>query len=72
LARVVATTAPLVLPALSFLLAILAFVLFGQTVALVVIAVLALLGVVGLARRVPLAGFWTLGVVVAGIVVRMS
>ena len=70
--RVVAVTAPLVLPALSCVLALLAFVLLGRDAGIAVAGVLALPGVVGLVRRVPLAGFWTIGVVVAGVVLRLS
>jgi hypothetical protein len=68
----VATTAPLLLPTLSCLLALLAFVVLGPTAGLVVVAVLALAGVVGVIRRVPLAGFWTAGLVVAGLLMRLS
>ena len=68
----VATTAPLLLPALSCLLALLAFVVLGHPVGLVVVAGLALIGVVGLIRRVPLAGFWTTGLIVAGLLMRLS
>ena len=70
--RLLATAAPLVLPASSCLLALLAFVALGHAVGLVVVAGLALLGVVGLVRRVPLAGFWTTGLIVAGVLMRLS
>jgi hypothetical protein len=70
--RLVATTAPLLLPTLSCLLALLAFVVLGPAAGLVVVAVLALVGVVGVIRRVPLAGFWTAGLIVAGLLMRLS
>jgi hypothetical protein len=70
--RLVATTAPLLLPTFSCLLALLAFVALGPAAGLVVVAVLALAGVVGVIRRVPLAGFWTAGLVVAGLLMRLS
>lgn len=70
--RFVATTAPLLLPASSCVLALVAFVVLGHAIGLVVVGALALLGVVGLVRRVPLAGFWTVGVVVAGLLMRLS
>jgi hypothetical protein len=70
--RLVVTTAPLLLPSLSCLLAVTAFVLLGNTVGVVVLGALALVGAVGLVRRVPLAGFWTAGVVVAGLLARLS
>jgi len=70
--RLVATTAPLLLPAVSCLLALLAFVLLGHGVGLAVVAVLVLVGVVGVIRRVPLAGFWTSGLIVAGLLMRLS
>jgi hypothetical protein len=71
-ARLVAPTAPLVFPAVSCILVILAFVWFDHVVALVVVLALALIGVVGLARRIPFAGFWTLGLVVAGLLLHFS
>jgi hypothetical protein len=70
--RLVATTAPLLLPTLSCLLALLAFVVLGEAAGLVVVAVLALAGMVGVIRRVPLAGFWTAGLIVAGLLMRLS
>ena len=70
--RLVATTAPLLLPALSCLLALLAFVVLGKTVGLAVVAALTLIGVVGVIRRVPLAGFWTSGLILAGLLMRLS
>lgn len=70
--RLLVTAAPLVLPASSCLLALLAFVVLGHPVGLVVVAGLALIGVVGLIRRVPLAGFWTTGLIVAGLLMRLS
>src|SRR5258708_960104 len=70
--RLVATTAPLLLPAVSCLLALLAFVVLGHAVGLVVVGALVLVGVAGVVRRVPLAGFWTSGLIVAGLVMRLS
>ncbi len=70
--RLFAMAAPLVLPALSCMLALFAFVVLGNAVGVVVVVALALPGVVGLVRRVPLAGFWTTGLIVAGLLVRMS
>jgi len=67
-----APAAPLTMPALSCLLAILVFVLLDHLVALTVAAALTLVGVIGLVRRVPFAGFWTLGLVVAGVILRFS
>ena len=67
------TQAPLlVVPALSCLLAVLVYLWFDHAVALVVGSVLLLAGVVGLIRRVPFAGAWTLGIVVAALLVRFS
>lgn len=66
------TTAPLLLPSFSCLLAVTAFVLLGNAVGVVVLGALALVGAVGLVRRVPLAGFWVAGVVVAGLLARLS
>jgi hypothetical protein len=70
--RLFAMAAPLVLPALSCMLALFAFVVLGNAVGVVVVVALALPGVVGLVRRVPLAGFWTTGLIVAGLLVRLS
>jgi hypothetical protein len=70
--RLIAPTAPLTMPALSCLLAILVFVLLDQAFALAVAAALTLVGVIGLVRRVPFAGLWTLGLVVAGFILRFS
>lgn len=68
----VAPTAPLVLPALSCLLVILVVVLLDQVFALAAAAALTFVGVIGLVRRVPFAGFWTLGLIVAGFILRFS
>jgi hypothetical protein len=70
--RLMVTTAPLLLPSFSCLLAVTAFVLLGNAVGAVVLGALALVGAVGLVRRVPLAGFWIAGVVVAGLLARLS
>jgi hypothetical protein len=47
-------------------------VLLDQLVALTIAAALTLVGVIGLVRRVPFAGFWTLGLVAAGFILRFS
>ncbi|HTL84780.1 MAG TPA: hypothetical protein VL856_06325 [Acidimicrobiia bacterium] len=70
--RFLAMTAPLVLPTVSCMLALVVFVVLGNVVGLIVLGALALAGIVGLVRRVPLAGFWTMGVVVAALVMRVS
>ena len=70
--RLVTATAPLALPTLSCVLAILAFVWLDHPLALVIAAALTLGGVVGLIRRVPFAGLWTMGVVFAGVLLRLS
>jgi len=71
-ARLITPTAPLVFPAVSCMLAILAFVWLARSAAVVVAVALALAGVIGLVRRVPFAGLWTLGLIVAGLLVRLS
>jgi hypothetical protein len=53
-------------------LALVAFVALGNVVGLAVLGALGLAGVVGLVQRVPLAGFWTSGLVVAALVMRVS
>ena len=70
--RFLAMAAPLLLPTVSCVLALVVFVLLGNMVGFVVLGGLALAGVVGLVRRVPLAGFWTSGLVVAALVMRVS
>ena len=70
--RVVAPAAPLFFPAASCLLAILVFVWLDHAFALVIAGVLMLVSVIGLARRVPFAGFWTGGLVVAALLLRFS
>lgn len=62
----------LVVPAVSCLLAILVYVTFDRSVALGIAGALTLCGVIGLARRVPFAGAWTFGLVVAGLLVHFS
>ena len=62
----------LVVPAVSCLLAIVLYLWFDHTVALVFIGALALGGVVGLVRRVPFAGAWLLGLVAAVVLLRLS
>ena len=70
--RLLAPTAPLLLPAVSCLLALLAFVLLDRAVAFAIAAVLMIVGVVGLVRRVPFAGLWTTGLIVAALLLRLS
>jgi hypothetical protein len=70
--RILAATAPLGLPALSCVLALLAFVWLDPPVALVIAGLLILAGVIGLIRRVPFAGLWTVGVIIAGLLLRLS
>lgn len=70
--RFLAMTAPLLLPSVSCVLVLVAFVVLGNVVGFAVLGALALAGVVGLVRRVPLAGFWTSGLVVAALVMRVS
>ena len=70
--RAIAPVAPLALPALSCVLALLAFVWLDRTLALATALVLVLVGVVGLVRRVPFAGFWTVGVILASLLLRLS
>ena len=60
------------IPALSCLLAVLVFVWLGHTAALAIAAVLVALGIAGLVRRVPFAGAWTIGIIAAGLLVRLS
>jgi hypothetical protein len=67
-----ALAAPLLLPTVSCVLALVVFLVLGNVVGLVFLGALALVGIVGLVRRVPLAGFWTMGVVVAALVMRVS
>jgi len=70
--RVAVQCAPLLLPTLSCVLVLLAFVWLDQSVALVIAAVMAIAGVVGVIRRVQLAAFWTVGLVIAGLLLRFS
>jgi hypothetical protein len=70
--RPIAQAPLLVVPALSCLLAILVSLWFDGAVASVTLGALVLAGLVGLIRRVPFAGAWTLGLVVAGLLVRFS
>jgi hypothetical protein len=71
-ARMALQTAPLLLPSVSCVLALLAFLWLDTTLALLVTAVLAVVGVVGIVRRVQLAAFWMIGLVIAGLLVRFS
>ena len=70
--RAIAPVAPLVLPAVSCVLALLAFVWLDHPVAFAVAVALTLVGVIGLIRRVPFAGFWTAGMIVASLLLRLS
>jgi hypothetical protein len=70
--RMLLQTAPLLLPALSCVLALAAFLRLDQSVALVITALLAVIGVVGIVRHVQLAAFWMIGLVIAGLLVRFS
>jgi hypothetical protein len=64
--------APLLLPTVSCVLVLLAFVWLDQSVALLLAAAMAVVGVVGVIRRVQLAAFWTVGLVIAGVLLRFS
>jgi len=64
--------APLLLPTVSCVLVLLAFVWLDQSVALLVAAAMAVVGVIGVIRRVQLAAFWTVGLVIAGLLLRFS
>jgi hypothetical protein len=70
--RLVAQAALIVLPALSCLLVVLAFVWFNRGFAIVTAAALTLIGAVGVVRRTPFAGLWTVGLVLAGLLLRFS
>jgi hypothetical protein len=71
-ARMAVQTAPLLLPSVSCVLALLAFLWLDSALALAVTVLLAIVGVVGIVRRVQLATFWMLGLVIAGLLVRFS
>jgi len=64
--------APLLLPTVSCVLVLLAFVWLDQSVALLIAAAMAVVGVIGVIRRVQLAAFWTVGLVIAGLLLRFS
>jgi hypothetical protein len=68
----VVQAALLVVPALSCLLAVLLFVWLGHAAALAIAAALVVVGIAGLVRRVPFAGAWTIGIIAAGLLVRLS
>ena len=70
--RVVVPAAPLLFPAISCILAIVAFVRLDAVGGVIIASVLTVVGVVGLLRRVPFAGLWILGVLVAGVLLRFS
>jgi hypothetical protein len=71
-ARMAMQTAPLLLPSVSCVLALLAFLWLDAALAFAVTSLLAIVGVVGIVRRVQLATFWMLGLVIAGLLVRFS
>jgi hypothetical protein len=71
-ARMAVQTAPLLLPSVSCVLALLAFLWLDAALAFAVTVLLAIVGVVGIVRRVQLATFWMLGLVIAGLLVRFS
>jgi len=62
----------LVAAALSCALAILAFAWLDNTLRAALAATLLFVGAIGIVRRVPFAGSSTLGLVVAGLLVRFS
>jgi hypothetical protein len=64
--------APLLLPTVSCVIVLLAFVWLDQSVALLIAAAMAVVGVIGVIRRVQLATFWTVGLVIAGLLLRFS
>ena len=64
--------APLLLPTVSCVIVLLAFVWLDQSVALLIAAAMAVVGVIGVIRRVQLAAFWTVGLVIAGLLLRFS
>jgi hypothetical protein len=70
--RAVVTTAPLLFPSVSCILAIVAFLWLDRAGGLIIAAALTVVGVVGLVRRVPFAGLWIMGVFVAGVLLRFS
>jgi len=70
--RLAVQAAPLLLPTVSCVLVLLAFVWLDQSVALLVAAAMAVVGVIGVIRRVQLAAFWTVGLVIAGLLLRFS
>jgi hypothetical protein len=70
--RMLLQTAPLLLPSVSCVLAVLAFLWLDPALALAFTALLAIVGLVGIVRRVQLATFWMIGLVIAGLLVRFS
>ena len=70
--RLVMQTAPLLLGMSSCLLAILVFERLAAAVAVVIAGALAVAGVIGYLRGVPFAGSWTIGLLVAGLLLRIS
>jgi hypothetical protein len=70
--RAAVQAAPLLLPTVSCVIVLLAFVWLDQSVALLIAAAMAVVGVIGVIRRVQLATFWTAGLVIAGLLLRFS
>ncbi|HEY5165253.1 MAG TPA: hypothetical protein VIJ44_04810 [Acidimicrobiia bacterium] len=67
-----ATVAGHVLAVVACVFAVLCFEHLDHTVALAVVAVAAAIGLIASARRVPLALWWTLGMVIGGALGRWS
>ena len=72
LPRPLAQAAPAVLTASSCALTILVFQWLDPAIAAVTATALLLAGAIGVVRRVPFAGSWTLGLIVAGLLIRFS
>jgi hypothetical protein len=70
--RRAAAAAPLLPLTVSCVIVLLAFVWLDQSVALLIAAAMAVVGVIGVIRRVQLAAFWTVGLVIAGLLLRFS
>jgi hypothetical protein len=70
--RLALQSAPLLLPTVSCVLVLLAFVSLDQSIALLIAGAMAVIGVIGVIRRVQLAAFWTVGLVIAGLLLRFS
>ena len=70
--RPVAETAAQMLAASSCVFAIILFEHLNHIVALAIFLALTIAGIVGIVRHIPLARWWTLGLVIAGLLVRFS